>query len=230
MIPGWLGPTELSQGTVAIVVPTRDVLSGLGQSRLIVSLLHTPKRFSNSTTLTMPRRWVPSPILRSPSQASTSNTTLLPLIWITRAMARTVRPAGVAGEVPDPHVHADADEPLRQIRSDGEPDAISICRIIIGVGIDLRHVRHEMTDRHLRGHDHGLFRRHCQSRPYRAHPCLPRLRSCYERAAISDALRPRHYARAVVRPFRDYRFVYIQMLGNQCRWRMCQPIDKENSS
>lgn len=68
----------------------------------------TPKRSSNSTTLTTPRRWVPSPILRSPSHASTSNTTLLRSISTTRAMAWTVRPTGVAAKVTDFHVHADA--------------------------------------------------------------------------------------------------------------------------
>src|SRR5882757_7565933 len=41
-------------------------------------------------------------------------------------------------------------------------------------------------------------------------------------------LRAWHHARTVVRPTCDCRLVHIQMLGNQCRRRMRQPVGQGN--
>src|SRR5258708_437988 len=41
-------------------------------------------------------------------------------------------------------------------------------------------------------------------------------------------LRVWHHAGTVVRPLRDCRLVHIQMLGNQCRRRMRQPVGQGN--
>src|SRR5450756_473765 len=73
----------------------------------------------------MPRRCVPSPILQSPSQTSTSNTALFASILATRAIARTVRPNGVAERwrmstaIPTLIYPAGGDEAM------ADPDAVS---------------------------------------------------------------------------------------------------------
>src|ERR1700738_2029829 len=64
------------------------------------------------------------------------------------------------GEVADFHVHADADEALRQMRSDRGAGGHFHMQDHDRRGVDLRHISYEMTDRHLRRHDHGLLGGH----------------------------------------------------------------------
>src|SRR5712671_5982745 len=98
-----------------------------------------------------------------------------------------------------------------------------------------------MTDRHLRGHRYDLLRRHADPDfVERTHIFLVRdfvtiwqllwrptnfVRAARPRTWV-PCLRAWHHAGTVVRPTCDCRLVHIQMLGNQRRRRMRQPVGK----
>jgi len=80
--------------------------------------LVTPNRFSNSTILTMPRRWVPSPILRSLSRLDLEHDALRLDLGdagngVNGAADRRCR------EMADIDCHSDADIGRRQERCNG---------------------------------------------------------------------------------------------------------------
>src|SRR5260370_24071177 len=99
-------------------------------------------------------------------------------LWINLDNARNGANAAAdrrCREVADFHVHADAHKTLRQVRSDGGARRHFHMQDHHWRGVDWWHVRHEMTDRHLGGHGHGLLRRHADRDVIaRIHICLVR--------------------------------------------------------
>src|ERR1019366_5226833 len=67
-----------------------------GHAALCPPYCFAPSRLLKLSTLTRPRAWRPSPILRSPSKASTSNRITRRSTAITFAVVRTVAPTSEA--------------------------------------------------------------------------------------------------------------------------------------
>ena len=72
-------------------------------------------RLVKLSTLTRPRAWRPSPMLRSPSKASTSKRITRRSTAITFAVVRTVAPTSDAREMADIDLGADRDPARLQI-------------------------------------------------------------------------------------------------------------------
>ena len=98
-----------------------------------VGMLLRASRLLKLSTLTRPRAWRPSPILRSPSKASTSKRITRRSTAITFAVVRTVAPTSDAPRWRISTSVPTVTQPGCRWPRMASPDAISISRIIIGV-------------------------------------------------------------------------------------------------